>query len=499
MTPPDAQALASAQKPLAKNLRHLLSEEAKGRNPSPLKEAFKHFHDPKIISLGGGLPVPTMFPFDNLTVDAPAPPFANGNDHPPTCEEDTTHVEVRKADGVSDDVPLCTSLQYGHSQGAAPLVDFLRKHTSIIHDIGYQDWDLILTVGNTQSWDAVLRTFTNRGDSVLGEQFTFSSAVECAHGLGVNMVPVKVDLNGIDPEQLEKQLDNWVGPKPKLLYTIPTGQNPTGSTLSLERRKAVYKVAQKHDFIIVEDEPYYFLQMPKFTNDPEQREKDLEPQSHEEFLKSLVPSYLEVDTEGRVIRLDSFSKVLAPGTRLGWIVAQQNLLERFVRLHEVSIQVASGFSQSIVYGLLRRWGQEGYLDWLIGLRKAYTLKRNVALDAVEKYLPRDLTEYIAPDAGMFFWFKLDSRKHPKFAALESDPAKVEEDIYETGLQYGVQLIPGHWFVVDDKTSPAQKELPQSDEDKYAIYFRGTFASVPADKLTQAVKLFGEHLAIQFEL
>lgn len=484
---------------VAKDLRHLLSDEANSRNPSPLKEAFKHFHDPSIISLGGGLPLPALFPFDKLSVDIPKPPFANGIDHPPSGDSsDTLHVEVTKAPNGTD-VPLQTSLQYGHSQGAEPLLEFLREHTRQIHNIPYKDWDLILSVGNTQSWDSTLRTFTNRGDTILAEEFTFSSASECVHGLGVNIVPVKMDLNGVDPAQLEKQLDNWVGPKPKLFYTIPTGQNPTGSTLSLERRKAIYKLAQKHDFIIVEDEPYYFLQMPPFTRDHAQREKDLERPSHQAFKDSLTQSYLNIDVEGRVVRLDSFSKVLAPGARVGWVVAQQNLLERYVRLHEVSIQCASGFAQSIVYGLLNRWGQEGYLDWLIGLRETYSIKRNVAMDAVAEYLPKKLVDFVPPEAGMFFWLKLDARKHPLYEKLGKDAAAVENHVYETGLANGVQMIPGHWFMVNDRTNPPQIELPASEDAKSAIYFRGTFASVPSDKIQEALKRFGNHIREQFQL
>lgn len=494
---PGAENAVNMDKPLAKDLRHLFSDEANSRNPSNLKEAFKHFHDPKIISLGGGLPLPSLFPFDKLAVETLAPPFADGIDAAPTGAHDSVHVEVGKHT-ESGDIPLATSLQYGHSNGAVPLLDYVREHTSIVHDVAYRDWNVILSCGNTESWDATLRTFTNRGDTILAEEFTFSSATECAHGLGLKVVPAKVDLEGIIPEALDEQLDNWVGPKPKLLYTIPTGQNPTGGTVSMERRKAIYKIAQKHDFLIIEDEPYYFLQCPPYTTDAEQRAKDLENPSHDDFLKSLVPSYLSVDTDGRVIRLDSLSKILAPGTRIGWIIAQEAFLERYLRLHEVTIQSASGFAQSLVHGLLRRWGQEGYLDWLIGLRKAYTSKRNVALDAIEKYLPKDLVDFKPPTAGMFFWLKLDARQHPKYEELGRDARKVEEHIYEEGIANGgVQLIPGHWFMVNDETKPPQKKLPRTPEQENAIYFRGTFASATPDRIDEAMKRFGKLIEKEF--
>ncbi|KAF5096532.1 hypothetical protein DV451_004187 [Geotrichum candidum] len=477
-------------KPLAKDLCHHLSVEAKSRQASQLKVAFKHFHDPRIISLGGGLPLPELFPFNSIEVDSLAAPFKRGINVQPESDDELLKIKIAKQPTESNDIPLSVSLQYGNSAGAPQLVDFIKKHTEIIHNPPYQDWEIILTVGNTQAWDSTIRTFTNRGDTILAEKYTFSSASECARSNGLKIAPVEVDLEGIIPEELEKQLANWVGPLPKLLYTIPTGQNPTGGTLSTERRQAIYKIAQKYDFIIVEDEPYYFLQMDKYTSDKSARTTD--NVTYDTFPNSLVKSYLSLDTEGRVIRLDSYSKVLAPGSRLGWIVAQSNLAERYLRQHEVTIQVASGFAQSIVNGLLQRWGQEGYIDWLIELRKSYTEKRNSALDAVEEYVPKEVADWIPPTAGMFFWIKIDGSKHPEFATkYESDPHALETAIYEHGIKDGVLMIPGHWFLIkDEKTSSA----PSSD-----LFFRGTFASVTEDKLQQGLKIFGDVIKTEFGL
>jgi aromatic amino acid aminotransferase I len=476
-------------KPLAKDLRHHLSDEAKSRQPSQLKVAFKHFHDPKIISLGGGLPLPELFPFNSIEVDSLAAPFKRGINVQPESDDELLKIKIAKHPDESSDIPLSISLQYGNSAGAPELVNFIKKHTEIIHNPPYQDWEIILTVGNTHAWDSTIRTFTNRGDTILAEKYTFSSASECARSNGLNIAPVEVDLEGIIPEELEKQLANWVGPLPKLLYTIPTGQNPTGGTLSTERRQAIYKIAQKYDFIIVEDEPYYFLQMDKYTSDKSARTS--ENITYDTFPSSLVKSYLSLDTDGRVIRLDSYSKVLAPGSRLGWIVTQSSLAERYLRQHEVTIQVASGFAQSIVNGLLQRWGQEGYIDWLIELRKSYTQKRNSALDAVEQYVPKEVADWIPPTAGMFFWIKVDGSKHPEFATkYASDPSALETAIYEHGIKDGVLMIPGHWFLIQDKETSS----PSTD-----LFFRGTFASVSEDKLQKGLKIFGDVIKAEFGL
>ncbi|KAF5093371.1 hypothetical protein D0Z03_002447 [Geotrichum reessii] len=477
-------------KPLAKDLTHHLSVEAKSRQPSQLKVAFKHFHDPRIISLGGGLPLPELFPFNSIEVDSLAAPFKRGINVMPESDEELLKIKIAKHPTDSSDIPLSTSLQYGNSAGSPELVNFIKKHTEIIHNPPYQNWDIILTVGNTQGWDSTIRTFTNRGDTILAEKFTFSSASECARSNGLTIAPVEVDLEGIVPEELEKQLANWTGPLPKLLYTIPTGQNPTGGNLSTERRQAIYKIAQKYDFIIVEDEPYYFLQMDAYTTDKSARSS--ETVSHENFLNSLVKSYLSLDTDGRVIRLDSYSKVLAPGSRLGWIVTQSTLAERYLRQHEVTIQVASGFTQSIVNGLLQRWGQDGYIDWLIGLRKSYSEKRNAAMDAVEKYIPKDVAEWIPPTAGMFFWIKVNGSKHPEFVSkYASNTNDLELAIYEHGIKDGVLMIPGHWFIIENKETPEKKSTD--------LFFRGTFASVSEDKLQDGLKIFGDVLKSEFAL
>ncbi|ODV83522.1 hypothetical protein CANARDRAFT_203119 [[Candida] arabinofermentans NRRL YB-2248] len=472
-----------------KDLTHLLSEESKGRLPSPLKSAFKYYGNDDIVFLGGGLPMADYFPWDKITAHSPAPPFADGIAAKPTDDSNTTVSELAKHKLEDYDIPLARSLQYGFSEGQPELVEFIKEHTKIIHDVPYEDWGLVCSVGNTQSWEATLRTFCNPQDSILVEEYTFSSAIETARALSVNFVPVSMDDNGIIPEKLDELLTNWDSskPKPKLLYTICTGQNPTGSSLPNDRRKAIYEIACKHDFVIVEDEPYYFLQMETYTKG---NTEPPAPISHEDFVAQLVKSFISMDTEGRVVRLDSFSKVLAPGVRLGWIVAQKNLLERFIRLHEVSIQTPSGFTQSIVQALLGRWGQKGYIDWLIGLRKEYTIKRDFTMSSLLKSMPKEVVTFEPPIAGMFFTVKIDATKHPKYATeFESDPLKVETAVYERALKEGCLMIPGSWFRSPNFDATGLTE----------IFFRGTYAAVPLDTLDTGLERFGKAVATEFGL
>lgn len=487
--------------PEAKDLSHLLSAEAASRKSSPLKSAFKYYGLPGMTFLGGGLPLSDYFPFDKISADIPTAPFKNGIGAQVT-KDDKTVVEVFKKRELNDpatkDIELSRSLQYGYTEGAVELIAFLKEHTEMVHKPKYSDWNLISSVGNTQSWDATLRTFCTRGDNILVEEYSFSSALETVQAQGINTIPVSMDAEGIIPSSLAKQLDEWVGGnKPKLIYTICTGQNPTGSSLTAERRREIYEIACKHDLIIVEDEPYYFLQMEAYTTDLEKRSQR-HVHSHEEFLKAMVPSYISLDTEGRVIRLDSFSKVLAPGLRFGWIVGQKNLLERYIRLHEVSIQCPSGVTQSLTNGLLQRWGQSGYLDWLIGLRSEYTHKRDVAIDAVSKYFPAEVTEFVPPVAGMFFTTSFDASKHPKFEEFGKDPLKVENSIYERGLEEGCLMIPGSWFKVEGESNPPQPKVPTTTNPNL-IFFRGTYAAVPLDALQQGLEKFGKAVKLEFGL
>ena len=491
--------------PESKDFSYLYSEETKARKPSPLKTCIHLFSDPNIIFLGGGLPLSDYFPWEDLEVNSPKPPFTKGIGAP--IENDNImKSHITKLEKLHNgDIPLARSLQYGLSQGQPELLNFLRDHNKIIHDIHYEDWDVLATAGNTNAWESTLRVFCNRGDVILAEAHSFSSSLAAAQAQGVITFPVPIDENGIIPEKLEKILDNWTegAPKPKLLYTIPTGQNPTGTSLDDERKHEIYRIAQKHDFLIIEDEPYYFLQMGEYFRDLDQRKKHEDNKSliHDDFLKSLAKTFLSIDTEGRVIRMDSFSKVLAPGTRLGWITASKKLLKPYLSLHEMTIQAPSGFSQSLISGLLNRWGQKGYLDWLLGLRHEYTLKRDNAIDALYDYVPQTPAFTINPPiAGMFFTVNIDASTHPEFeTTFKSQPAAVEQHLYEKVIESGLLIVPGAWFITEGDTTPAQPTASKENNTPNEIFFRGTYAAVSPEKLREGLKRLGDMLHKEFKI
>lgn len=298
---------------------------------------------------------------------------------------------------------VATAFNYGQGSGSAQLLRWITEHTEMVHRPPYLDWACTMTVGSTSALDVTLRLLTQPGEYIISEEYAFATAVETAAPMGVKVAGVAMDEQGLLPSALDELLTHWDEKKrgaarPKILYTVPSGQNPTGATQGVERRQEIYKVCQKHDLYIIEDEPYYFLQMPAYS--PNQTEPS--SLSHNEFLKGLIPSLLSMDVDGRVMRMDSFSKVMAPGSRIGWITASEQIVERYKLHAELSTQGPSGISQLVLYKLLdEHWGHGGYLDWLAHIRRSYTKRRNILLAACERHLPRDIVSWNPPRAGMF--------------------------------------------------------------------------------------------------
>lgn len=424
---------------------------------------------------------------------------------PAFSETETAQSGMRVSSGKYDttrdgksDLDLAIALNYGQAMGPGALIRYLTEHTEIVHDPPYSDWDICLTSGSTSALDIALRMFTERGHYVITEEYTFSSAIESVVPLGAKMLGVKMDADGMLPEELDRVLSDWDessrrAPKPFLMYTVPTGQNPTASTQSLERRREIYAVAEKHDLFILEDEPYYFLQMDPFVSG---RTHDVpspfKPVAVADFLANLVPSYLSIDTSGRVLRMDSFSKIIAPGSRCGWVTGSPKVIERFMRHNEVSAQNPSGFAMVPLHRLLdETWGHKGFLEWLMYIRAEYTRRRDIMVNACEEYLPREVASWVAPKAGMFHWISVDVTKHPLYLARggKIDYAtllEIEEAVFVSTAEQGVLIARGSWFRAQRGTDTE-------------LFFRATFAAAPAEKIVEAITKVGGALRKEFVL
>ncbi|KAH9994164.1 PLP-dependent transferase [Xylariaceae sp. FL0662B] len=476
---------AYKDKPKARRWNHLLSQESLARGPCVLKLAAKHLAKPGLISLGGGLPSATNFPIDRLSMRIPTPPHFGVSETAEFGQDVTAgkYDATRTADGVYD---LAIALNYGQSVGAAQLLRWVTEHTELVSRPPYADWRCALTIASTGALEQALRMFCDRarGDALLTEEYSFSTALETAAPLGIPVFGVPMDAQGLRPDELDRILSTWDesaragARKPSVLYTVPSGQNPTGATQGAQRRRDIYEVCRKHDVFILEDEPYYFLQMPAYAGgadaDPTSPPP---PASVEEFLGGLLPSLLSMDVDGRVLRMDSFSKVVVPGSRLGWITASEQVVERYIRHAEVCSQGPSGLSQLLMYKLVdEAWGHDGYLRWLMHLRQEYTRRRDAILAACEKYLPRDIVSWVPPAAGMFLWLQVDHTQHPD--AGTKSILEIEAEIFDLCIEKGVLACRGSWF-------RAEQERPPS-----GLFFRTTFAAASEVDMATAIERFG---------
>ena len=297
----------------------------------------------------------------------------------------------------------------------------------------------------------------------------------------------------------------------------------------MKRRKEAYKLCQEYDIIIIEDEPYWYLQYPSAVASERARSEgstvsaarpdhfEGQKSSGYEFLDSLVPSYLSVDTDGRVVRLDTFSKTFAPGCRLGWITAQPAIIERILRITEVSTQQPSGFAQAMVAEILvgpsdgpndggrggekggQGWGVDGYVRWLAGLRGEYERRMQTMCSILEegRYLmkssPGDMDanngkndcmtvwsvvdkvkmyDFVWPRAGMFVWVQLHLETHPLAKKMSRVKLSHALWLHLTTRPYLVLVAPATIFC------PTPDVLHAKGPD----FFRLCFAAVGEDEV-----------------
>ncbi|CCC11628.1 unnamed protein product [Sordaria macrospora k-hell] len=470
-------------KPKSKSMEHHLSPESLSRHPCSLKQAARHLKTPGLISLGGGLPCAEYFPIDSITLKVPNPPHFSEA----ATASSGAEVRIGKYDVTDPTIQgtydLSIALNYAQATGSAQLSRFVTEHTELVHNPPYSDWRSCLTVGSTGALEQTLRMLCDgpeRKDCMLTEEYSFATALETAGPLGIKVVGIKMDEQGLLPEAMDELLTNW---KPEERGGAEEAGNPTGATQGLERRRALYEVARKHDVFVIEDEPYYYIQMPLEMTTGSAKEEE----TVESFIASLIPSLLSMDVDGRVLRMDSFSKVVVPGSRVGWVTASEDIIERFIRHAEVCNQGPSGISQVILYKLLdEQWGHEGYFKWLMNLRGEYTKRRDTMVAAVEKFLPKEVVSWSVPVSGMFYWLKVDHTQHPGIQAGKPI-LEVEEEIFNSCIAKGVLVARGSWFRAEQDTEPNE------------LFFRATFAAATAENMTEAIRRFGDAVRESFKL
>ncbi len=347
------------------NLEKLFSKNALGMKRSEIRELLKVTRRPEIISFAGGLPAPELFPVEEV--------------------KEVTDYILEKEGKIA--------LQYGPTEGDTRLKEELVKHMEE-EGLKTEVENVLVVSASQQALDLVAKVFLNRKDVVFVEEPTYVGGIQAFNSYGARMVPVKSDENGILPDELEKSIveliKNGFRSQLKLIYIIPDFQNPSGVTTSLERRKSLLEIAEKYDLIVIEDTPYRQLR----------------------YRGETVPPIYSLDNSGRVISLFTFSKIFAPGFRLGWIVGSKEVIEKIIMAKQAADLCTSPFTQSITYEYLKR----GYLKNQIKLIKEnYKEKMEIMLESLEKDMPKlDGLKWTEPDGGLFLWLTLpeymDSRE-----------------------------------------------------------------------------------------
>ncbi|KAF5005227.1 hypothetical protein FDECE_8285 [Fusarium decemcellulare] len=283
----------SSEKPRARDFSHRLNIESQSRAAATLKAAGSELTS-GVLSLATGRPSPEYFPLLDISFT-----FIQASElgtQLPFNKEPKRNNRHGNCD-LSAELPA--ALSYGYAGGSESLIRFLTEHVETVHRPPYSNWEVYLNVGSTSAIEHALRMFCTRGDHILVEEYTYSGTLEAMRPLGLRTATVAMDSQGMSAQDLDSVLSHWDeaerrSAKPFLLYTIPTGHNPTGVTQTIQRRKEIYSIAEKHDLLIIEDDPYYYLQF-SAQEDVKSTDKALPPHKVSEldaYLQSLLPSPL---------------------------------------------------------------------------------------------------------------------------------------------------------------------------------------------------------------
>ncbi|CCL98270.1 uncharacterized protein FIBRA_00264 [Fibroporia radiculosa] len=523
--------MASEKRQKAIDLSHHLSDLSRARGVSPLKGLAKYFGRPGVISLAGGLPNPAYFPFNNIGADVLVPDSfslnTTGQDESSLSwfwkffgragKERTTSISIPKFSETTEQVSLAVALQYG-GIGLRQLQAFLNEFVEKVYQPAYSDFSILVHTGNTDGWSRVMQTLINPGESFLTEEWTYTSALATTNPHGMHAVPIPMDKDGMSSTDLRSILAGWDEKargckRPHVMYTVPVGQNPCGYTMSSIRKKEIYNICVEYDIIIVEDDPYYFMQQEDYVPKSERSSQSTGKYVNEaDWLASLSPSYLKFDYQGRVIRLDTFSKYIAPGSRLGWHTCSPLFAERLERQGETSTQTPCGFGQSLVTQLLTTWKYDGYIRWLHGIAVQYKNRRDFFIDtfgdefhlvpstsnigfwkdrqvfdayakskkcvmAEKGELGTKLFSFVPPSAGMFIWLKVHFENCP--GANASGAERPEIQLWVKIAEAGVVISPGWFFAADEENPPT---------DETEGHFRISFSYADFETLRKAVKI-----------
>lgn len=353
---------------------HRYAQRMQRIKASAIRELLKLTSDPEIISFAGGLPAPDVFPIQEFQE---------------AC------IKVLKNNGPQ-------ALQYGTTEGLLPLREMIARHTCR-YGINVNPGNILITSGSQQALDLIGKLFINRGDRILVEAPTYLGALQAWNAYGAEYIAVPSDEDGMITDELESALRCG----PKFMYILPNFQNPTGVTISLERRKRIVELADRYGVPIIEDDPYGQL---RFEGENLPAVEVLDSQMRNE-----PGTYT-----GNVIYLSTFSKILAPGLRLAWVIAPEEVIQKLaIAKQGVDLHTAT-FTQYVACEV----GQHGFFDRHVkSICQVYRERRDVMLDVLDEHMPPGV-KWTRPKGGLFLWLTLPNNMDSKQVFMEAIKEKV---------------------------------------------------------------------------
>ncbi len=373
---------------------------------SEIRELLKLTQQPNIISFAGGMPAPESFPIEEL-------------------------VKIGK-DVLENTGTL--ALQYGPTEGYQPLRDAIAKRMAKVK-VGVKAENILVTSGSQQGLDFAAKIFINPGDIIVCESPTYLGAINAFKAYEPKFIEVSTDKDGMDMEELEEVLKN--NENVKFIYVIPDFQNPSGKTWSIERRIKLVELANKYNIGIIEDNPYGELR----------------------FEGEVLPAVKHFDTEGRVAFLGTFSKILCPGLRLGWVVADKEFLNKFILVKQGADLQSSTISQMEVAKFLETYNIDQHIQKIIDI---YKVRRDVMIKTMEEEFPEGVS-FTYPEGGLFTWVVLPEYMNARELALKA-------------LEQNVAYVPGGSF------------FPNGGNENT---FRLNYSNMNEEKIVEGIKRLGK--------
>ena len=350
------------------------AKRMEGLSGSAIREIFKYVSRPGVISFAGGNPGTFALP------DKEAARIAG---------------ELLQEHGKA-------LLQYGQTEGYYPLRESLVSYIADTFQARFGLQEILITSGSMQGLDLLCKVLINPGDVVLAESPTFIGALQCMSAYQANVVPLKSDDAGIDPDYLEDMIRIH---KPRMLYTIPTFQNPTGITLALDRRRQLAHLAAKYGMVIAEDDPYHSLR----------------------YTGKALPSIKSFDQSGWVMLLGSFSKVISPGLRVGFMAGAEHILRKCVTCKQCVDVHTANLNQAIVDTYLRQCLLTPHIQAIL---PGYGARMDRMLKALS--LIPQIESFTRPEGGLFIFVSFDKNQ---------DVTK----LFTSAIDQGVAFVPGSPF------------------------------------------------------